>query len=162
MIVYNIVDMNFNNNSISNPEQYILLFDGCSKNNPGPAGAGAVLYKNGKEISSVCSFLGLQTNNYAEYMALIKGLEMCLRYSIGHLEVKGDSTLVINQMNGEWKVNNPQLELLYEKAKQFEGQLNRVSYNHIPREQNKRADMLANQALLKGFDATNPLHCMNE
>ena len=69
---------------------------------------------------------------------------------------------IIKQMNGEWKVNNPQLELLYEKAKEFEGQLNRVSYNHIPRDQNKRADMLANQALLKGFDATNPLHCMNE
>lgn len=153
--------MNSNPSSM-NPESYTLFFDGCSKNNPGPAGAGAVLYKNGKEICSMSIFLGLQTNNYAEYTALIKGLEMCMRYSIATLQVKGDSKLVISQMNGDWKVSNAQLAILYQQAKQFEDQLNQVSYEYIPREQNKRADMLANQALLKGFDACNPLHNIEE
>ena len=99
---------------MSSKDKYTLFFDGCSKGNPGKSGAGAVLYKNDIELWSQAYFVGeKQTNNYAEYMGLIIGLEEAVKKNLSSLTVKGDSLLVIKQMSGSYKVNSPNIIGLY-------------------------------------------------
>jgi ribonuclease HI len=124
--------------------KYLLRFDGASKGNPGIAGAGAVLYENGKEIWCISRYLGIQTNNYAECFAVILGIDEACRRKIKDLEVEGDSMLVINQLKGKWKVNNKDLKNLYLSIQQTLKQFNNITYKHIYRNNNKRADELAN------------------
>lgn len=131
--------------------KYLLRFDGASKGNPGIAGAGAVLYENEKEIWCTSRYLGIQTNNYAECFAVILGINEACRRKIKNLEVEGDSMLVINQLKGKWKVNNKDLKTLYLSIQQTLKQFNNITYNHIYRNYNKRADELANI----GCDLTN-------
>jgi ribonuclease HI len=129
-------------------EEYYLYFDGCSKGNPGPAGAGYVLYQGSREISSKSEFIDLnETNNLAEYYALVLGLKASLSCGIRNLTVYGDSLLVINQVTGKYKVNSHKLNKYYEFAIELSKQFQSVRYQHIPREQNKRADELANLSL---------------
>lgn len=124
--------------------KYLLRFDGASKGNPGISGAGAVLYENGKEIWSTSRYLGIQTNNYAECFAVILGINEACRRKIKDLEVEGDSMLVINHLKGKWKVKNEYLKNLYLSIHQTLKQFNNITYNHIYRNNNKRADELAN------------------
>jgi len=125
-----------------------LYFDGCSKQNPGPAGAGAVLYaEDGSEIDTYIESLGNQTNNYAEYNGLIGGLRLAIAHHIVNLDVFGDSMLVIKQMRGEWRVKHPSLLILYKEAQELAIKFATISYSHVYRDQNKRADELSNQAL---------------
>tara|TARA_B100000963_G_C22605447_1_gene662285 strand:+ start:1345 stop:1926 length:582 start_codon:yes stop_codon:yes gene_type:complete len=124
--------------------KYLLRFDGASKGNPGIAGAGAVLYENGKEIWSTSRYLGIQTNNYAECFAVILGIDEACRRKIKNLEVEGDSMLVINHLKGKWKVKNEYLKNLYLSIHQTLKQFNNITYKHIYRNNNKRADELAN------------------
>lgn len=131
-------------------ENYVLFFDGCCKGNPGPGGAGAVLYKDGLEIWSDCSFVGKNvTNNIAEYTGLILGLNQAAKVGIKQLTVNGDSQLAIKQMTGVYKVNSENLIELYKTAKQLEKSFDSISYNHVYRKDNKRADELSNDGLLK-------------
>jgi ribonuclease HI len=138
---------NINENQLN---KYTLFFDGCSKGNPGLSGAGFVIYNNNEnELSSNSFFVGdNQTNNYAEYMGLIQGMEEAIRINIKNLVVSGDSLLVINQMNGKYKVKSSNLLLLYQKAKQLEKRFESISYNHIYRKYNKKADELANNGII--------------
>jgi len=130
--------------------EYIMRFDGCSKGNPGPSGAGAVIYKNNVEIWSGIDFVGTRTtNNVAEYHGLLLGLKNAILLGITDIKVQGDSLLVIKQMNGEYKVNISHLTKLYEEAKNYEKQFQSVTYQHIYRTLNCRADELSNQALIK-------------
>ena len=99
--------------------EYILNFDGSSKGNPGLAGAGVVIYKNGEEIKTIAQFVGHKTNNQSEYSALIIGLKEALNQGIDHLCVLGDSLLVINQTNGKFKVKSPLLVELYEEVNEL-------------------------------------------
>ena len=93
---------------------YKLQFDGCSKSNPGIAGAGAVIYKFSEEISAKIQFVGNnETNNVAEYTGLIIGLKEAINLNIKAIRVEGDSMLVIKQMKGEYKVKSPNLINLY-------------------------------------------------
>lgn len=125
-----------------------MRFDGCCKGNPGMAGAGAVIYKDDKEIWSGNQFVGEKsTNNIAEYNALLLGFRQAILEGIVDLIIEGDSLLVIKQMKGEYKVNVPHLRDYYERAKNFEKQFASVTYRHIYRHLNKRADELANQAV---------------
>jgi ribonuclease HI len=135
--------------SLKDPDtEYVLNFDGCSKGNPGFAGAGAVIYENKKEIYAGCVFVGEnETNNVAEYTGLILGLKKALQLGIRKIEVKGDSLLVIKQMKGEYKVKSPGLLHLYQQAKTLEIQFEHVEYHHVLRDQNKRADFLSNEGL---------------
>lgn len=126
---------------------YKLNFDGCSKGNPGSAGIGAVLYFEDQEIWSSNKYIGTRTNNESEYMALILGLNEALLRSINELIVCGDSLLVINQMNGTYKVKNKNLLELYNYAKQLCTNFKYIEFNHVYRKCNKRADKLANLAL---------------
>jgi len=138
---------------------YTLFFDGCSKGNLGKAGAGAVLYvKNGQgqdqdqeltEIWSHTEFVGeKQTNNYAEYMGLILGLVEANRKCLPNLLVKGDSLLVIKQMRGEYQVHAPHLQPLYQKACDLVKTIGSIQFQHVYRVENKRADALANLAVI--------------
>ena len=125
--------------------QFVMNFDGCSKGNPGIAGAGAVIYENGVEIWSDSLFVGEKiTNNHAEYAGLILGLQKAIELNITTLLVKGDSQLVINHMNGTYKCKSPNLSLLYKKAKELETQFDNIYYQHILRNFNQRADKLSN------------------
>ena len=137
-----------NNNEKEEENKYLLRFDGASRGNPGKSSAGVVLYHNNIEIWTKSMYLGDNfTNNVAEYFSLLLGLEEATKRHILHLEVQGDSLLVINQITGKWKVKNENLKKLYNKAKDFENRFNYITFTHIYREGNKRADELANHAL---------------
>jgi ribonuclease HI len=129
---------------------YEMYFDGCSKGNPGLSGAGAVIYKNGEEIWSNSYFVSdSATNNVAEYFGLIRGLKRAIKMNIRHLIVKGDSQLIIKQMTGQYQVKSESMIKLYNIAKELETQFENISYEHVYRKYNKRADQLSNEGLLK-------------
>jgi len=131
-------------------EKYVLFFDGCCKGNPGPGGAGAVVYKDGIEVWSDSSFVGKNvTNNIAEYTGLLLGLKQAIKFGIKNIAVNGDSQLTIKQMTGVYKVNSENLIELYKTAKQLEKSFDSISYNHVYRKDNKRADELSNDGLVK-------------
>jgi ribonuclease HI len=121
-----------------------MFFDGASKGNPGKAGCGAVLYQNNEIIWKGHKYLGIGTNNVAEYNGLILALEKAKELKLNQLIIKGDSKLVIEQMKGNYKVNAPHLIPLYKRAKELEPN---VTYLYIPRKENAIADQLANDAI---------------
>lgn len=129
---------------------YTMHFDGCSKGNPGHAGAGSVIYLNNEEVSAKSVYVGdLETNNVAEYTGLLLGLTDALQYNIQYLIVKGDSNLVIKQMKGEYRVKSYDMQTLYKRAKELEKKFKKVDYIHVYRHLNARADELSNQGLEK-------------
>ena len=129
--------------------KYHMMFDGGSRGNPGPSAAGAVIYKNNKEVATISKFLlGNQTNNYAEYMGLILGLKKALDMEIKNLYVEGDSLLIINQCKGLWQTKTFNLIQLNAEAMQLCNKFEYISLNHITRDKNKRADQLVNQAMV--------------
>lgn len=128
-----------------------LFSDGGSRGNPGMSGAGFVIYDAAKkEVFSGKKFLGRQTNNYAEYQGVILGLQLAIEQGFSDLEVRLDSKLIVEQMSGNWKVKNANIKPLFEQAKAREEKFRSVNFKHIPREKNKRADELANQAMDAG------------
>ena len=127
---------------------YKLYFDGASRGNPGPASFGGVLYDaEGIEIDMYKAIIGNKTNNVAEYCGLLAGLNRAKTLNIQYLEVYGDSNLVIQQMLGKWRVKNKRLKIIYKQAKECEKFFTKITYQHIYRNKNKRADALANEAL---------------
>ena len=132
--------------------EYKMQFDGCSKSNPGIAGAGAVIYKFNEEISHKIKFVGNNaTNNVAEYVGLIIGLKEAISLGIKNIIVEGDSMLVIKQMNGEYKFKSSNLIDLYIEANNLSKNFEYISFNHIYRKNNKRADELSNLAISKDY-----------
>jgi ribonuclease HI len=127
-----------------------MYFDGCSKGNPGRAGAGAVLYDpQGAEVFAESVFAGYSaTNNEAEYTGLILGLNESLKRGITELQVCGDSQLVIRQMQGKYKVNSPNLAPLHQCASTLASKFSKIEFEHVYRNNNKRADALSNSGLL--------------
>jgi ribonuclease HI len=124
-------------------EELFLYTDGASKGNPGKAGAGAVLITSkGKEILAESKFLGIKTNNEAEYEALLLGIEMCQSLNIDtrNVNLRADSQLMVKQLTGNYKARNEGIKKLYEKAKKFPFK----TIEHVYREHNKRADELSN------------------
>jgi ribonuclease HI len=136
---------------------YQLYFDGaCKFNNQSTdkrkAGSGAVIFKDDIEIDSIINNLNtldiILTNNVAEYYALIIGLEKAIELNITDLIVKGDSLLVINQVNQKFKINSKHLLELYNQVILLKKKFNNISFQHIPRNLNKRADQLANECII--------------
>jgi len=122
-------------------------FDGASRGNPGEAGAGALLVDaSGTPVWTCARPLGRKTNNEAEYAALVLLLEEILARGLAGVSVRGDSQLVVNQVTGRWKVKEPRLQELAERAKELL-KATRSSLSWVPREENKDADALSNEAL---------------
>ena len=126
-----------------------LFTDGGSRGNPGQAAIGCVLEnpQTGEVLREHCERIGIVTNNVAEYQGLIEGLKLAQRYHPNTLVCHLDSELVVKQLNGEYKVKMQSLQPLVEEIRDLEGQLSTVSYVHIPRADNHRADALVNRAL---------------
>lgn len=125
-----------------------LFADGGSRGNPGPSSSGyVVLGMDNKIIEDKGLYLGITTNNQAEYTALKIGLEWCLEHGVQEVDVYMDSLLVINQMRGIYKVKNRDLWPIHTAIVEFVKKFNKVSFTHVPREMNKLADSAVNRIL---------------
>lgn len=138
--------------------EFTLYADGGARGNPGPAGAGAVVFDSlGKRVVEVSDYLGVATNNIAEYEAVIRGLKALVEaYPSGHfasasVAIKMDSKLVIEQLKGAYKVKHPNLVPRYLELKNILARhFPNITYEHVRREYNKDADELANRAMDAG------------
>ena len=125
-----------------------LRTDGASRGNPGLAAVGVVIEDDkGNRLRTFHRFIGTATNNEAEYQALIDGLKAVAEWKPDRLEVYLDSKLVVEQMNGSFRVKKPELQPLYKAAKELLGAFEEVEIKHVERENNRGADKLANLAL---------------
>tara|TARA_R110000782_G_scaffold30891_4_gene76569 strand:+ start:5664 stop:6086 length:423 start_codon:yes stop_codon:yes gene_type:complete len=127
-----------------------LHTDGGSRGNPGPSSIGIFITdKSGGELYSCAKRIGYGTNNRAEYKAIIKGLKLCKRFTRHNVSSFSDSKLVINQLNGIYKVKNPKMKKYYLEVKALETEFNLVTYTHVRRTDSfiVKADMLVNFAL---------------
>ncbi|MDR0966869.1 MAG: ribonuclease HI family protein [Myxococcales bacterium] len=132
----------------TSPRKLLLYSDGAARGNPGPAGAGAVLMKpDGSIVARVGKYLGRQTNNYAEYMALIVGLRAARDLGANEIEMVADSELLVKQIKKIYRVKNEQLQALYAEATELISQFQRASIRHVPREYNREADEMSNRAI---------------
>lgn len=127
----------------------VVEADGGSRGNPGPAGYGAVVREaaTGEVLLERYASLGVTTNNVAEYSGLIAALQAAAELNATRVDVRMDSKLVIEQMAGRWQIKNPGLRPLAAEAAQLVGRFAEVTYEWIPREQNRAADALANRAM---------------
>ena len=129
--------------------RYQLFCDGASRSNPGDASIGISILLDGKEVHTISKKIGIATNNEAEYQALIDGLNYCVDNSIKEIEVFLDSNLVVEQVNKNFKIKAENLKVLNSKVDDLIQEFNFIEINHVYREENKRADQLANMALDK-------------
>ena len=129
--------------------RYQLFCDGASRSNPGDASIGVSILFDGKEVHAISKKIGIATNNEAEYQALIDGLNFCIDNSIKEIDVFLDSNLVVEQVNKNYKVKAENLKVLNSKVDELIEEFNFIEINHVYREENKRADQLANMALDK-------------
>jgi ribonuclease HI len=125
-----------------------LFADGGSRGNPGPAASGAVLFdEQGEVIREVGTFLGIATNNVAEWTGLLTGLEAALDMGIDEIAVRLDSELVVKQISGAYRVKHEGLIPLHAKAKVLLRRFAHTDIRHVPRKQNAAADALVNRVL---------------
>lgn len=125
--------------------------DGGARGNPGPAGYGAVITtQDGTVLAELSEFLGFKTNNFAEYSGLLGVLQWVLDNGHTRLEVVSDSLLMVNQVQGRYKVNSPDLKPLHEEARRRIAKLGSFRISHALRHKNKVADRLANEAMDRG------------
>ena len=137
--------------------EWVLRCDGGSRGNPGPGASAFVLAApDGREVEARGDYLGSVTNNVAEYRALIAGLEAAARLDASPLLVCMDSELVIRQMTGEYRVKNPGLKPLHQKARQAAAKVAAVRYTAVRREKNARADQLVNDTLDRHTGSESP------
>ena len=133
-------------------EHFTAHCDGGSRGNPGPAGYGAVVENSkGKVVAELNSFLGIQTNNFAEYSGLLAVLRWAIENGAKHLTVISDSELMVKQLQGKYAVKSPVLRPLFEEARKLSRQIPKFEMRHTLRGGNKHADRLANEAMDKGM-----------
>ncbi len=134
-------------------ETITVNFDGGSRGNPGPAGIGVVLAaEDGTTLVTKGKYIGANTNNAAEYKALILGLREAAQLGATSILIRGDSELVIKQMRGEYRVKNPALKQLFEQASDLAAGFKSVKFEHNLRHHNSLADRLANLAMDRKSD----------
>src|SRR3954469_4076943 len=132
----------------SRPDLITAHIDGGARGNPGPAGFGVHIQDaDGKVIAEISEFLGHQTNNYAEYSALLAALEYAVDHSHPAINVVSDSELLVKQIRGDYKVKSPELKTLYDRARELIRKLDHFEIRHVLRERNQLADRLANAAM---------------
>jgi len=125
-----------------------MFADGGSRGNPGPAASGAVLFdESGELLAEVGTYLGVATNNVAEWTGLVTGLEAALELGVDDLAVRLDSELVVKQISGAYRVKHEGLIPLHAKAKVLLRKFARVDVQHVRRKENAAADALVNQVL---------------
>ena len=140
---------------MSAERHFVIYADGAARGNPGPAGAGAVLYdREGRVVAELTRALGRATNNVAEYSALILGLEEAKRRGATSIDVRMDSLLVVEQMRGRWRIKHPGLKDLALRAGALLASFPAREIRHVPREENAHADELSNRAIDEGTGAT--------
>lgn len=132
-------------------EHLIAHTDGGARGNPGPAGYGVLIHdSHGNKVAGLSQYLGRQTNNFAEYQALIGALEYAFTHGPKALKVISDSELLVRQIKGIYKVKEPTLRDLHARARELIRQLEWFEIEHVLRGHNREADELANQAMDKG------------
>lgn len=124
-----------------------LFIDGACQGNPGEAGIGVVVMRNHRAVKKISQAIGEATNNIAEYMALIFGLQEALILRADKIKVNTDSELLYHQIRGEYKIKNPHLRFLHSQAQHLLKGFAEVDFHQIPREENRAADSLATQAI---------------
>ncbi len=138
-----------------NPKMPTLYTDGGSRGNPGPSATGFILVDSSdRVVEQGGEYIGITTNNQAEYQAVRMGLKAALAKGWTTVELRADSLLVINQLKGIYKVKNRELWPIYDNITQLIAQFNKVKFTHVPRELNKLADAMVNKTL----DAQRDLH----
>lgn len=148
LLLDNIIEENF----IKEKDETIQInIDGASRGNPGPSAIGIVTYKNGCLLEEISEYIGEKTNNFAEYTALIKALEISIERGFNNVEIRSDSELVVKQINKEYKVKDADIKELFDKANELITKIKNVKIIHVKREDNLKADKLANNAL-KGIE----------
>lgn len=129
-------------------KEWLLMVDGAARGNPGEAGCGAVICdETGAVVKELSRYLGHATNNVAEYEGLLMGLEALIQMGKKKIRVQSDSQLLVRQLNGQYRVKDEKLKLLFERAVILLRQFDSVRIVHVPRELNKLADRLANQGI---------------
>lgn len=128
-------------------DSVVVFCDGGSRGNPGPSALGVVIKTTkGEIIEEIGEFLGEQTNNYAEYMAVVKAMEYLKQKNIRKADFFLDSQLVVRQLNGQYKIKSANIKHLNQKVNELMSGLD-VSFEHVYREDNKEADAIVNQVL---------------
>ena len=134
-------------------KKFIIYTDGGARNNPGPAGIGAVLMDENKNIvAEISEYIGLGTNNQAEYKALLAAIRKARELKAEEVEFYLDSELVVKQMKREYRVKDKELAQLFLKIYNISLGFKKISFTHVPRELNKEADKLVNEAIDKGIE----------
>jgi ribonuclease HI len=128
-------------------ETATMHIDGASRGNPGPAAYAVVLARPGLPVVEEADTIGKATNNVAEYTALVEGLQLATELGVNRLSVFSDSELMVKQMNGLYRVKNPELLDLYNAARKLAAGFEKLTLTHVRREQNARADAIGNDAL---------------
>ena len=128
--------------------EWLLMVDGAARGNPGPAGCGAVICDDkGAVVRALSRYLGHATNNVAEYEALLMGLDALVELKRRKIVVQSDSQLLVRQLNGEYRVKDAKLKVLYQRAISLLRQFDSYRIVHVRRELNKVADRLANRGI---------------
>ncbi len=136
----------------SSGDAVVAHIDGGARGNPGPAGYGVFLQDaRGHRLAELSEFLGVQTNNFAEYSGLMAALEYAIKHGFRKVKVVSDSELLVKQIKGQYKVKSDSLLDIYREAKQIIQRLERFEIQHVLRHQNKDADRLANDAMDRGM-----------
>ena len=129
-------------------DKFTLNTDGGARGNPGPSAIGCVIKNSsGEVVNQFKEYIGIATNNVAEYSALIKGLSIALELDISSLSCFLDSELVVKQVNGIYRVKDENLKLLHSEVAVLKSKFKQISFNHVRREANSLADKLVNEAL---------------
>lgn len=131
------------------PLRLLIHTDGAARGNPGPAGAGAILRDaaDGRVVAEIATFLGLRTNNYAEWTAVALALEEALLQGARQVDLRMDSELVARQITGRYRVKHPDLKPIHAQVMAMLARFAAYTVGHVPRELNKDADRLSNVAI---------------
>ena len=128
--------------------EWLLMVDVAARGNPGDAGCGAAISdESGALVKELSRYLGKTTNNVAEYEALLMGLEALIAMGKKKIRVQSDSELLVRQLNGQYRVRDPKLQILFERARSLLRHFDRCTIVHVRREANKLADKLANRGI---------------
>jgi len=132
----------------SRPNVLTIFTDGAARGNPGEGGFGVIIKDpDGNIMEGIGGYLGITTNNYAEYSALIAALKSSMKYNPDRIEIYSDSQLLVRQLNGLYRVKSKSLLPLYNEARDLISSIGNVIIFYIPREKNREADALANKAV---------------